>query len=288
MAEKKFKYYEGDSDVQKFVVHVELDAALKGHTDEKKAQYVANRLAGPALEVYLRLSDEERISFEKIKEELFKEFLKGQLDREEAIVILENRRRTSEESAATFSYKIIELVKLAYPSFTDAVRDSIAKDYFVRGLGEEMRISLKSSTGYATMDVKAAASEVIRLELAGVTSRKPKSSLAVNACEENSDTLVEAISEKVLEKLKLKSEMCSESKEVNFVRTDSNYQQFVRRGRGKSYPRGGGDARKKDTRKCWTCGSTQHIMRNCDLKHCQACGTQGCYHRNPKCPNYQS
>ena len=162
-SQKKLKYYEGDSDVKKFIVRVELEASLKGHTDEKKAQYVASRLIGPALEIYLRLSDDDKKSFDKIKEELFKEFLKGQLDREEAITVLENRKREPDESAPTFSYKIIELVKLAYPSFADAVRSSIAKDYFVRGLQNEMQVALKSSSEYANMDIKASAAEVVRL-----------------------------------------------------------------------------------------------------------------------------
>ena len=66
----KYCYYDGTSDVQKCVVRVELEASLKTYADEKKAQYLASKLVGPAMEVYLRLSDEDKKAFEFLKKQL--------------------------------------------------------------------------------------------------------------------------------------------------------------------------------------------------------------------------
>ena len=77
--DKKFKhcYYDGTGDVEKFVVRIELEAALKNHENEKKAQFLASKLVGAAMEVYLRLSNNDHNEFDKTKTELYKEFRKG-------------------------------------------------------------------------------------------------------------------------------------------------------------------------------------------------------------------
>ena len=92
----------------------------------------------------MRLSSEDRKNAEKIKSELFKEFEKGIDDREEAIVVLGNRKRHPDESPQTFAHKVTELFHLAYPSFGETTTKTIAKDYFVRGLHPKMQIALKS------------------------------------------------------------------------------------------------------------------------------------------------
>ena len=73
--------YEGKGDVNVFLTKVELVASIKGHTDEKKAQFVASKLSGPAFDVYMRLSEYDKEDFPKIKEQLKKEFKRGQLNR---------------------------------------------------------------------------------------------------------------------------------------------------------------------------------------------------------------
>ena len=112
MDSKKYnKCYDGSSDVRKFITKVELEAALKGHADEKKAQYVASKLEGHAMDVYLRMSAEDKKDAEKVKGELLKEFERGQLDREEAIAELDKRRRLPDESAETYVYKILAIAR---------------------------------------------------------------------------------------------------------------------------------------------------------------------------------
>ena len=114
--------------------------------------------------------EDDKKDVAKIKKELLAEFEKGQLNREEAIQELAKRSRAKGESAQTFAYKIVELVKLAYPTIEDDTRGTIAKDCFVRGLHADMQIALKSNEKFSSTDIKALATEVTRLEIAGIKS----------------------------------------------------------------------------------------------------------------------
>ena len=107
------KHYDGTTDVRKFITKVELEASLKNHAEEKEAQYIASKLVGHAMDVYLRLPVEDKKDPDKVKGELLKEFERGQLNREEAITELDTRKRLAGESAETFAFTVFELVKLA-------------------------------------------------------------------------------------------------------------------------------------------------------------------------------
>ena len=63
-----------------------------------------------------------------------------------------------------------ELVKLAYPKFNENNRNTITKDYFVRGLHPDMQTALKTSDKFESSDAKSLANEVTRLQLAGIKS----------------------------------------------------------------------------------------------------------------------
>ena len=58
--------FDGTGEVNKFVTKVELQASLKGHADEKKAQFIASKLNGPALDIYMRLSADDKKDAAKI------------------------------------------------------------------------------------------------------------------------------------------------------------------------------------------------------------------------------
>ena len=103
------KYFSGNTDFRKFITKVKLEAPLKKHEVEKKAQFVASRLIGPALDVYMRMNYEEKKDFNTLKDELLKEFERGNLNREEAISTLDRRKRLPGESAGTFAYEITEI-----------------------------------------------------------------------------------------------------------------------------------------------------------------------------------
>ena len=52
--------FNGTGDIQVFLTKVEIQSSLKGYTEEKLAQAIASRLEGPAFDVYLRMSSEDR------------------------------------------------------------------------------------------------------------------------------------------------------------------------------------------------------------------------------------
>ena len=308
--------FDGKGDIKTFLTKVEIVASIKEYADEKKAQFLASKLVGPAFDVYMRLSDDDKKQFPRIKAELLNEFEKGQLNREEAIHLLADRRRQPDESPQTYAYKLIELVKLAYPDFQETVRKTIAKDYFVRGVHPEMQIALKSSATFATSDVNALATETVRLELAGVKSFKKKSpstESGVGDVSSVNESAVNAIADKVLEKLQLNTspgasgnataggDASQPSTDVNHL---SNYRGSWNRGRsrrGRGGYNGGGrggfrggyrggnhNDNRNVPRPCRGCRGTDHLVRNCPTRFCQACGNRGHDQNSEHCPNFRS
>ena len=183
-----------------FVEKVSLHSSLKGYDGEKAAQNLASKLEGRAFDVYMRLPTADKKDASKIKSELLKEFESGNVDREAAIVELNNRRRKSDESPQTFAYKLISLVKLAYPTFDDSNQKTIAKDYFLKGLHQKMQIALKSLPNFTEIDVDKLATETMRLQLAGIDSFAAGKTHECMSVE--SPSMVDAIAEKVIEKLR--------------------------------------------------------------------------------------
>ena len=188
--------FEGKGNVNVFLTKVGLIAAIKGHADEKKAQFLASKLSGPAFDGYMRLSGDDKKDFGIIKEQLKKEFGRGQLNKEEAIHVLNGRQRKQEESPQTFAYKIRDLMNLAYPTSNDAAQKTLYKGYFMHGIHPDVQVALKAET---TLD--ALATETVRLELAGIKSYGTKCARLNETSSVNE--VVESIANKVLEKLNL-------------------------------------------------------------------------------------
>ena len=304
--ENKNKPFNGEGDVKEFITKVELNSALKGYTAEKCAQNLASRLEGPAFDVYLRLNETERKDVNKLKQELMKEFERGQQNREDAIAILSNRTRRPGEAAHTYAYKIAELVKLAYPTFDEITRSTIAKDYFVKGLHPEMQRAVKSMEKFMEYDISKLASEITRLQLAGIKSKfeechavNPVDPVNVNNGKNSvSEDVVGLIADKVVDKL---TKMSLSSKaggselhdsEVNF--TAANFNGYRPRfGRGRSnqryQPRQRGRFHNAPAQqlKCRCCQSTDHLVRNCPSRFCQACGQRGHDSSDKNCTKYQ-
>ena len=300
MDSSKVKLYDGKTDVSVFLTRVGLVADIKEFTGEKKAKFLASMLVPPALDDYMRLSDDDRKDYSKIEEALRKEFQKGQLNREEAIHILATRKQQPDETPQTFAYKVVELVKLAYPSFANDVRLTIAKDYYLRGVHQDMQVALKSGSNFEASDVHALAVETVRLELAGIRSfsETAKASAAsinvVEECQPEGD-IVNAVAEKVFEKLQQAGVSSPPSTGANFTGAPS-YRGRGRgrgrndggrgRGRGRNGGSSGGDGNQQ--RKCRACKQMGHFVRECPQRFCQSCGQKGHDGWSNQCPNYEA
>ena len=297
---KRNKVYDGSTDVKTFLSKIEIEASLKEYDGEKSAKYLASKLIGPAFYVYQRLSDDHKKDFDKVKEELSKEFERGQLNREEALKELGDRICAPDESPETFAYKLIELVKLAYPSFADNVRKAIAKDYFLRGVHPDMQVALKSRQTFEQDDISTLASETVRLGLAGIKSysKTAKAPLLCGNIDDNAD-MINSIADVVVEKLKNSSfgtrfeddrqrdasgVNSAEVNQASYGRSNTNFNRG-RRG-GQAFNRRGRGSGNFQTRKCRSCQSTDHLIKQCPKRRCQACGEEGHDHFDQRCQNY--
>ena len=170
-----------------FLTKIELAASIKGYTDDKLAAAIACRLDGEALDLYMRLPDEDKNIPTLLREELLKEFQRGNRDREEALAHLSTRCRKNREPLQTYAFKIEELVKLAYPDFDNNPRRTIVKDYFVKGFHKDMQLALKSISTFTSANLKTLVDEACRLELIGINSYlKSSDHFNVNVVEESS------------------------------------------------------------------------------------------------------
>ena len=203
MESTKQKSFNGTGNVRQVLTGAELRSSLKSYTGLKAAQHIASKLEGSALYVYLRLPKDDKKDVAKVQKELLAEFEKGQLNREEAIQELAKRSRAKGESAQTFACKIFELVKFAYSSIEDHTRDTIAMDYFVRGLHAGTQIALKSNEKFSSTAIKALAMDITRLEIAGIkSSGGARGFISQVTCVDDRSLLVDEIAKKVPEKLR--------------------------------------------------------------------------------------
>ncbi len=284
--ENKVKCFDGSGNIKTFLEKVKLHSALKGFSGEKAAQNLASCLEGRTFDVYMRLDESEKKNEEKIRKELLKEFERGNSNRDTAIAQLNSKFREKDESAKTFAFNILELTKLAYPDFEDAAVKVIAKDYFINGLNAKMQIALKSMKGFDSADIITLADETLRLEIAGVESFDGKKTTAecFEIQESKTQTMVDMIAEKVIEKMKFDTK---QSEEVNFAKQQPFRGQ--RRPRWQiNFPRNTAQpAKQQSTKQCRACQSTEHFVRDCPVRFCQACGGKGHDAWEKHCPKYQ-
>ena len=148
----------------------------------------------------MRLSADDKKEVKKIELELLNKFEKGKQNRETTIHELNNRKQHQGESALTFAYIVLELVKLSYPTFDENTRKIIAKDYFVRGLHPQMQLALKALPTFEEKDINKLAYEVTRLQLAGIPLFDSKQS--AQCMNVNESGLTESIVEKGVHKIR--------------------------------------------------------------------------------------
>ena len=291
-------YFDGNGDVTKFVEKIDLVATLKGHTDEKKAIFIASKLGLGAFDVYRRLSTDDKKDAEKIKENLLKEYSREERNREEALDALLKCSRLVGESSQGFAYRILKLVGLSYSSLDAATKNIIAKDYFVKGLSTDLQVALKSVSTFSTMTLNQLSDETTRLEIAGVRSGNAEKVTSVETVVPVPD-LIKKITESVITQLKIGGShdaATPSEEEVNLIGNNSygsllGNSNFRGRFRGSYRNRGnsrnsGGYQGNHAGRRCRVCQSTSHLFRNCPARYCQACGSKGHDAWSPTCSNY--
>ena len=297
----KIQAFNGEGDVKVFIEKVGLYAAVKEYDEEKHAKLLGSYLQPPAFDVFARLSNEQKKNPEAIKTELLKEFDRAEINREEALKQLNSRGLLPTESFATFSYKLSEMVKLAYPNFNNGTRSTIAKDFFVKGMTSEMQIALKSIANFDDKSLNEVVTETTRLDIAGVKSRRCENTSVLEVSSGES-SLVKAVANEVMRCLKvINSDIADAKTSKEEEGATSNVKESVDFVENRGYrggQRSGGwrsgnkrQANKNNSQqpknfRCRACKSDGHGYRNCLKRHCQACGNQGHDAWDQKCPNY--
>ena len=156
------------------------------------------------------------------------------------------------------------------------------------------------------MDINQLATETIRLQLAGINCySKQKTVLSndltntsinlVNDAAQNT-SLVDSIAESVIKKLRISDITDSSSggresdnveiNNINRGRFNANNRNFRRGYRNfQGYRRG--TTTNKNEMKCRSCQSSEHLVKDCPTRYCQACGNRGHDSWQESCPNYQ-
>ena len=113
------------------------------------------------------------------------------------------------------------------------------------------------------------------------------------------DNLIDTVAEKVVKKLQdltfCKSAEPESPSDINYVskpvgrnhRKSNNNRYF---GQGRSYhgkPQHQQRSEGNSNLRCKCCQSTDHLVRNCPLRFCQACDNKGHDAWDPSCPKYQ-
>lgn len=132
----KLPRYNGLTPLEPYLAQVDLAALHDGWSQEETATHLALALEGPALQVLIDLSPEERRDLQALTAALNRRFgqrTSAEQSREE----LTNRRRREGESVGAFAADIRVYTRKGYPTFPTAAREELSLHAFLRGLTPE-------------------------------------------------------------------------------------------------------------------------------------------------------
>ena len=167
---KKVEVFTGREDVNKFITKCDLHCNLKDYVDEKKAAFIASRLEVPAFDVYMSLTADQKKNPEEIKTALVNSFDNAKRNREVAIEELMHRKRLCDEKPEVFAHKIQELVKYAYPDFANEAKQSLSKDFYVKGLSVDTQKDLRKMSDFENLALTDLVKKTTYMEIANANS----------------------------------------------------------------------------------------------------------------------
>lgn len=135
-APAKLPRYSGLTSLEPYLAQVDLAALHDGWSREETAIHLALALEGPALQVLIDLSPDERRDIQALTAALSRRFgqrTSAEQSREE----LATRRRREGESVGAFAADIRVYARKGYPIFQSDVREELSLHAFLRGLTPE-------------------------------------------------------------------------------------------------------------------------------------------------------
>ncbi|CAB4037020.1 Retrovirus-related Pol poly from transposon 412 [Paramuricea clavata] len=246
--------FDGRSSWEAYATQFEIVAEINQWDGPDKAAFLATSLRGPALTVLSNLPSESRVHYPSLLAALESRFgnkRQSELHR----MKLRNRVRRRDETLPELAEDIERLARLAYPEAPTEVLETLTKDQFIDALNDdEMRLRVAQARPTTLRAALGIALEIESFSLAARRRFRPVRTVHETPTKTNAECFVDPQEET----LKRNSEFLTELKKMM-----SELREVVRsvnrRGRNQdgSPPKG--------KRKCWTCGSEDHLQQDCRL-----------------------
>ena len=236
---------------EKWLAHFEL--RFRDVDDDERAKVLIDLLDGTALDLCTRLTQKELSDYESVKKALQNRFGEDTVTLQ-AYAELSQAEQKPGEDVEEFGDRILELVTKAYPGATQKqIQDSGLKQ-FICGLADvklqekliarddltTMGMAVKVAKGYRT---KAGTLEVMRAKREGDVAMTTQRATTQNPVTRHSDDEITSVAD-------MKAQLDEIQKTISLLEARVN-QQGVRTS----------DA--TTLRRCYQCGSTSHLKRNC-------------------------
>ncbi|KAF6199278.1 hypothetical protein GE061_007304 [Apolygus lucorum] len=128
--------YEGKTDWEEHMAHVDVVAQSNGWDEERKAQKLASSLRGPAMSILSTLPPNERTEWVSLTRALSKRFGQQNLAPKWQ-ANLEARRQKTGESLADLAADIEKMARLALPGWPESCKDQMGVRSFLKALADE-------------------------------------------------------------------------------------------------------------------------------------------------------
>ncbi len=229
--------FDGRSSWEAYMTQFEIVAEINQWDGPDKAAFLATSLRGPALTVLSNLPLESRVHYP------------SELHR----MKLRNHVRCRDETLPELAEDIEKLARLAYPEAPIEVVETLTKDQFIDALyDDEIRLRVAQARPTTLRAALGIALEIESFSLAA--RRRGRPVRTVHETTTNTECFVDPQEETV----KRNTEFLAEMKKMT-----SELREVVRSVKGRGRNQDGSPPRGK--RKCWTCGSEDHLQRDCQL-----------------------
>ncbi|KAF6203650.1 hypothetical protein GE061_001982 [Apolygus lucorum] len=128
--------YEGKTDWDEYMSHVDVVARSNGWSEQRKAQKLASSLRGPALSILSTLLPCERTEWVPLTTALSKRFGQQNLGPKWQ-ANLEARRQRAGESLSDLAADIEKMTRLALPGWPESCKDQMGVRAFLKALADE-------------------------------------------------------------------------------------------------------------------------------------------------------
>ena len=243
--------FDGQSSWEAYMTQFEIVAEINQWDGPDKAAFLAASLRGPALTVLSNLPSESRIHYPSLLAALESRF-GNKRQTELHRMKLRNRVRRRDETLPELAEDIERLARLAYPDAPVEVLETLTKDQFIDALNDDetrLRVAQARPTS-----LRAALGTALEIESFSLAARRRARTVRESPTEIKMESYVDPLEDTV----KRNTEFLTELKKIT-----SELREVV-----KSVNRGGKNQTRsppRGKRKCWTCGSEDHLQQDCRL-----------------------